>query len=217
MIQKRSFTILEDWIVKNQSSNHDHEGNKDLCLLEVNNVGKGRRIYTEINLHPFLTYIYGLILNLEEDESNTSQFGEKSSSKTSSSVKSKAAKKIMKLHKSMSKSFEGLIDKEDCEDIVDKLWNLSPYAFDYCLVMNTNLVIDSEGTMLEPSEEEVMNYYWLQKHKKIHLEYVHRAKWLEEHRGGDWKKKMMSNVKIDLGIRDEQVETKIEREQKADE
>ena len=76
--------------------------------------------------------------------------------------------------------------------------------------MNTNLVIDSEGNLLEPSEEKVTNYYWLQKHKKMYLEYLHRAQWLEEQREEDWKKKVMPNSKIDLGLRDEQLKTKIE-------
>ena len=110
MIQKRSFTVLEDWIVKNQSSNHDHEGSKTLYLIEVKNESKGRRNYTEINLQPFLTYIYGIILNIKEDKIKTSEFNEKLSFKTSSSssIKSKTAKKIIKLHKIMSKSFEGI-------------------------------------------------------------------------------------------------------------
>ena len=68
--------------------------------------------------------------------------------------------------------------------------------------------------MLEPSEEEVRNYSWIQKHKTIYHEYMHRVSWLEKQKGGDWKKKVMPSVKIDLGLQNEQVEMKIERGQK---
>ena len=78
---------------------------------------------------------------MEDDENNTIELNEKSSSKNLSSVKSRTTKKIMKLHKSMSRSFENKIERKDCENIVEKFSNLNSYVFEYCLVTNTNLVV----------------------------------------------------------------------------
>ena len=80
----------------------------------------------------------------------------------------------------MSKCFAQNYFKQQFTEIANKLEGLNPIVLKYCITYDHDIIIDYEGNVVSPSEEEIRNFLWVQKNRRVHEEYLRREEKFKE-------------------------------------